>query len=233
MHPSITNLFEYTRNRITEQDIIDFSPDDLGYNDHVRVWTDFWKTGQFPHDAPFEITETIALTNEYDPVSSDLSDRYQHYRRFTHAVGIMTIHEEPGWGLDYSSLCYKLLKDADRSSQLHIQLLRTTLPPTRELLIDEQESCVPLFTLASMLLAQYDSDFQSADLDATQLIDDGSKTDETYIRVHKWSGNRFLFGVALSKIDLKRWTQLAATLNNPNNHEDTQFVIDTLMNTTE
>ena len=45
MNPSVDALFQYTRSRVTDQDIVDFSPSDPGYPNYVKLWTQIRRSG--------------------------------------------------------------------------------------------------------------------------------------------------------------------------------------------
>jgi hypothetical protein len=98
MGNAIQNLIDEARLHVTVADIVEFSFDDPGYADYVRVWSEILKTGYVPSKNKlrgisflncFELTESINLANfdrlkwQQDPA------RFQSYRILTNAVGLV------------------------------------------------------------------------------------------------------------------------------------------------
>lgn len=233
MHSSIIDLFQYTRSRVTDQDIIDFSPGDPGYPNYVKLWTEIRKSGLIPQRANFNLSEVIGLTCWAAPKDWNDPLRFLNYRRFTVAVGIALLH----YGNDSESvhpanyLACKLILDLDPSSDRYLALLRAVLSPTRDILCSTNlDEGYPFFTFASMILAQKAQDWNCAEDFASQLI-----LDENSVRNNKalsWiiKDDRFLLGLSNYNQLHKHWLSFATELKNPNDHEDTQLIIDSITN---
>lgn len=231
MDSSVISLFQYTQSRVTDQDIIDFSPSDPGYGNYVRLWTQIRRSGSIPQRTEFDLSEVIGLTGWADPEELDDPERFRNYRRFTSAVGVALLHQ----GNDSESvrvanyLARDIVVDLDSTSKRHLALLRDVSASTRIVLSTTNlDEGFPFFTFASMILAQRARDWSSSERTATQLIED-----ERVVRANEslnWiiQDDRFLLG--LNNYDQLHadWISLARELKNPNNHEDTQLVIDSI-----
>ena len=231
MHPSVTALFEYTRSRVTDQDIIDYSPGDPGYPDYVNLWTAIRRSGVIPKETEFDLSEVIGLTGWGQPEEEKDPERVRCYRRFTSSVGIALLH----YGNDSSCvrpanyLARDLIIDLDRSCKTHLRLVRQVVVATRDtLLANGFEEDYPFFTFARMILSQIAGSWLDAEAAATQLLIDEDAVRKNESLNMMIADDRFL--LALSSFDQvhQDWVSFANDLRNPNSHEDTQLVIDAL-----
>lgn len=232
MDSSVVNLFQYTQSRVTDQDIIDFSPGDPGYGDYVKLWTQIRRSGSIPRETEFDLSEVIGLTGWANPEEWDDPERFRNYRRFTSAVGVALLHE----GNDSESvrvanyLARDLIVDLDSTSKRHLALLRDVAASTRLVLSTTNlDDGFPFFTFISMILAQRAGDWQVSEQAAAQLIEDDSVVRANESLNWRVQDDRFLLG--LSNYDQLHadWISLARGLENPNNHEETQLVVDALI----
>lgn len=92
MDSAIDDLFQFTRSRVTEKDIADFSPNDPGYPDYVRLWTQVHRTGIIPRQIEFDLSEVIALTGWGVPSAYFNPEGFRNFRRFTSSVGVTLLH---------------------------------------------------------------------------------------------------------------------------------------------
>jgi len=231
MNSSVDNLFQYTRLKVTDQDIVEFSPGDPGYPNYVKLWTQIRRTGSIPQHSEFDLFEVIGLTGWSRLDDYQETDRFLNYRRFTSAVGVALLHQgnHSDRVRDANYLARDLLIDLDPNNERHLSLLRPVAACTKDVLrTTNREEGYPFFTFLSMILAQRASDWGAAESFATELIED-----ENAVRKNKslnWmiTDNRFLLG--LSNFDQLHndWIRFAQALRNPNDHEDTQLVIDSL-----
>jgi hypothetical protein len=227
MNISVVNLFEYTRLRVTDQDIINFSPRDPGYPDYVKLWTEILRSGTIPQQWEFELSEVIELTGFWAPERTSDPERFRCYRRFTSAVAAAMIH----YGHHSENvrvanhLARDLIIDLDLTSQRHLTLLRSVAESSREVLSTTNfDVAYPFFTFASMFFAQKAQDWDGADLAATQLI-----KDESAVRRNMSTENdQFLLGLSFYNQHNDDWLTFAQELKNPKGHEDTQLVIEAL-----
>ena len=136
MNPSVDALFQYARSRVTDQDIVDFTPSDPGYPDYVKLWTQIRRSGSIPRQSEFDLSEVIGLTGWVEPEQVSNPERFRCYRRFTSAVGVALLHY--GNGSESvrvaNYLARDLLIDLDPMSERHLSLLRSTAESTREVL---------------------------------------------------------------------------------------------------
>ena len=230
MNPHISALFEYTRERVTEKHIVDFSPGDPGYDSYVRLWTQLYRTGEIPIESEFDLREVIGLTGWDNPHNFDEPLRFRAYRRFTSAVAVVLIH----FGNDSfkvraaNYLARDLIVDCDLNEPEHLALVRSVFLPTRDVLAARaHEDEYPFFTLGALILAQMSHDYEEAAKLATKLI-----ADESAVRYNEFDeppeDPRFLFG--LTNYDQLRedWNRLLAGLTNPTGSTDLQLVMDAL-----
>ncbi|MEZ5327437.1 MAG: hypothetical protein R3F19_20495 [Verrucomicrobiales bacterium] len=234
MDPSVVSLFQYTQLRVTDQDIIDYSPGDPGYPDYVKLWTQIRRSGSIPHETEFDLSEVIGLTGWAKPEEWDDPERFRNYRRFTSAVGVALLH----YGNDSECvrvanyLARDLVIDLDATSKRHLSLLRSVVVATRQVLstanLDEE---YPFFTFASMILAQKARDWEASEAAATQLIEDESAVRQNESLSWSIQDDRFLLGLSVYDQVHKDWISFVRTLKNQNQHEDTQLVIDALNQT--
>jgi hypothetical protein len=227
MNVSVVALFEYTRSRVSDQDIINFSPRDPGYPDYVKLWTQIRRSGTIPHQWEFELSEVIELTGFWTPERTSDPERFRCYRRFTSAVATAMIHyghhSENVRVANY--LARDLIIDLDLNSQRHLPLLRSVAESTREVLSTTNlEEDYPFFTFASMIFAQKAQDWDGSEQAATQLI-----KDENAVRQNMSTENdHFLLGLSFYNQHHDDWLAFAKELKNPTGHKDTQLVIEAL-----
>ncbi|BDS07496.1 hypothetical protein NT6N_25360 [Oceaniferula spumae] len=231
MDSSATALFEFTRSRVTDEDIVNFSPSDPGYPNYVKLWTQIRRSGVIPNDADFDLTEVIGLTGWAKPKEWKKPERFRIYRRFTSAVGIALLHQ----GHDSETvrpanyLARDLLIDLDPSSERHITLMRDVCKSTRIILSTTNlDEGYPFFTLASMILAQKAGAWNEAEAAASQLIEDENAVRSNEILNWLVQDDRFLLGLSVYDQLHGDWKAIAKELKNPNQHEETQLVIDVL-----
>ena len=231
MDSSVINLFEYTRSKVTEQDIIDYSPGDPGYPDYVRLWTQIWRSGSIPRQTEFDLSETIGLTGWARPEDEDDPEKFRGYRRFTSAVGVALLHQ----GNDSESvrvanyLARDLIIDLDATDKRHHSILSEVAVTTRHVLSTSNlDEGYPYFTLASMILAQKAENWAASESHATQLIKDECAVRENEALNWMIQDDRFLRGLSNYNQVQEDWTAFAQQLKNPNKHEDSQLVIEAL-----
>jgi hypothetical protein len=231
MNPSVDALFQYTRSRVTDQDIVDFSPGDPGYPDYVKLWTQIRRSGAIPRQSEFDLSEVIGLTGWAKPEQERDPERFRCYRRFTSAVGVALLH----YGNNSESvrvanyLARDLVIDLDPTSKRHLSLLRSVAESTREVLSTTNlDEGYPFFTFVSMILAQKARDWSGAEVAATQLINDENAVRQNESLNWMVTDDRFLLGLCNYDQLHHDWISFAETLRNPNAHEDTQLVIDAL-----
>jgi hypothetical protein len=231
MDPSVIALFQYTQSRVTDQDIIDFSPGDPGYPNYVKLWTHIRRSGSIPTQTEFDLSEVIGLTGWAKAEKESNPDRFRCYRRFTSAVGVALLHQ----GNDSVSvrvanyLARDLIIDLDTTNRTHLQLLRAVVDSTRQVLSTTNlEDGYPFFTFAAMILAQKTRDWNTSEAAAIQLIKDENDVRQNESLNWMIADDRFLLG--LSNYDQLHddWISFARELKNPNNHEETQLVIDAI-----
>ncbi|MCR9116267.1 MAG: hypothetical protein NXI22_04860 [bacterium] len=230
MNPHVAALFEFTRARVSEEHIANFSPSDPGYQSYVRLWTGIYRDGVIPAISHFDLSEVIGLTGwvkikyESDPI------RFREYRRFTSAVAVALIH----FGNDSESvrrpnyLARDLVIDCDRLEPEHFELVRNVLPITRDVLTaTNDEEGYPYFTFAALILAQRANHHDEAVRLAAELIAEESavRNDES---LNYWSreDSRFLLGLTIFNQLHNDWIRLARELSNPTRDENTQLIIE-------
>ncbi|WP_170266888.1 hypothetical protein [Brevifollis gellanilyticus] len=231
MHASVIRLFEYTRSRVTERDILDFSPGDPGYPDYVKMWTEIWRSGGIPQETEFDLSEVIGLTGWARPEAWGEPERFRRYRRFTSAVGVALLHQ----GNDSDSvrpanyLARDLVVDLDERCGEHLALLRAVAESTRTVLnATNVEVEFPYFTFAMMILAQRALDWSGSERAAAQLMEDeGAVRANTALN---WlvCDDRFLLGLSVHGQLRGDWISLARGLRNPTRHEETQLVMEAM-----
>lgn len=231
MDTSIAALFQFTRSRVTDQDIIEFSPRDPGYPEYVKLWRRIRQTGDIPRRTTFDLSEVIGLTGWADPTEESNSDRFRHYRRFTSAVGIALLHydnhSESVRPANY--LARDLIIDLDPTDSEHLSLLREVFPVTRTRLVEAgDEPEFPFFTFGEMILAQIARDYGASDSAASRLVEDEATVRSDESLNYLVQDNRFLLGLTIYDQLHVDWLKLADELVNPNDHEDTNYVIDVL-----
>ena len=230
--PCVESLFQFTRSNVTDQDIADFSPNDPGYPNYVDLWTEIRHSGQIPRNAEFDLSEVIGLTGWGIAEKARDPGRFRNYRRFTAAVGIALLHygNDSDMVRPSNYLARDLIIDVDASGD-HLKLVRAVMMPTRDLLRDAPcEEGYPFFTFGEMVLAQLAGDWSASELAAVELIRDEQAVRDDEDLNYLCSDARFLFGVSNYDQVLADWIAFSLRLKNPTGHEETQLVIDTLLN---
>ena len=94
-----------------------------------------------------------------------------------------------------------------------------------------EEEDYPFFTFGSMILAQLDNDWNGSDNYASQLIEDENnvRKNELLNYFHANTDSRFLLGLTCYDQLHKDWIDFARKLSNPNKNENTQLVIDSMI----
>ena len=229
MKEAIKEHFEYTRSKITKKEIEDFSPDDPGYGNYVKLWSKIWEDGAIPERAKFDLSEVIALTGWSDAEKEQDPERFRRYRRFTSSVGISLLH----FGNDSDCvrppnyIARDLLVDLDRSDHTYLEILKEVFRVTRESLRETGiESEYPYFTLGSMILAQVNDDFTESENLANQLIEDESSVRSDDKLNWKVDNETFLLGLSNYNQVENDWVRLVREIRNPSHHLETQLIID-------
>jgi hypothetical protein len=231
MHPHVNALFEFTRSRVSERHIADFSPNDPGYHSYVRLWTRIRRSGAVPTKTEFDLSEVIGLTGWANPNEFSDPDRFREYRRFTSAVAIALIH------LGNDTECVRpanyvardLIVDCDSNELEHLQLVRSVFPITRDVLAATNcEVEYPFFTFGELILAQMANDHDDATRHAAELI-----ADESAVRNNEslnWclEDSRFLLGLTNYDQLHADWIRFATKLSNPRCDTNIQLVIDAI-----
>src|SRR3974390_1998580 len=81
-------LFHYAKGHITPRDIAEFAPMDPGYSNYVRTFTEILESGKLPHEADFDITETIGLTRWAKAGQFSEPLRFRRFRTFVTSTGL-------------------------------------------------------------------------------------------------------------------------------------------------
>lgn len=226
---SIEALFQFTRSKITGQDIVDFSPNDPGYPSYVKLWKYILRTGVVPERTGFDLSEVIGLTGWSNPIEEQYPERFRNYRRFTSAVAAALLC----YGNDSESvrpanyLARDLIIDLNRSDPKHLILLRKAFPEIKaRLTASGEEVEYPFFTFGEVILAQIAGDFEASELAASQLIKEESsiRTDETMNYLIQ--NQHFLLGLTVYDQLHSDWLKFSRELINTSGHEDMQFIID-------
>ena len=225
-------LFHLLRERLTEKDIQDFSPADPGYDSYVKLWTTIFATGKMPCESEFDLDEVIGLTGWFPADEATNPDRFRIYRLFTSSVacGLYLTDIEFGSRRPLNYTLVRLINDAfdlgdrDIHSSIGDVLVELKVSLKQQRYLDEE---APFLDAAEMIWAQRIGDFQRSESSAEALI-----LEEHLVRKqmgdHFWGGTKFLFGLTISDLLNSEWNDAFAKLTNPNNHEETQLVIDAL-----
>lgn len=227
---NVLSLFEYTRSRVSPEHIAEFSPNDPGYENYVRLWTDICRSGQIPDKNEVDIFEVIGLTSWRDPERCQSPERYREYRRFTTAVAVSLVHQgsdiELRRGTNY--LARDLIVDTGLQQTEHFELVRKVLLETRDVAKnDGREPEYPFFTLAALILAQQAGEIEYSIELAEQLL----KEDNSARQQMPWAAfdDRFLFGLTNYDQFNEEWFEYARRLNNPTGNEALEFVVEGLL----
>jgi hypothetical protein len=148
------DLFKYAAGFVSVEDIAKFAPNDPGYENYVREFTQILKSGALPPRADFDITETIGLTRWSNPDREKNPVRYRRFRTFTNAVGVALCvasqRDDDSLPANYSAI--SLFDDA---CALHDRKLLSLLLPTFEefyKVLYADNSAESLFLLLGYLL---------------------------------------------------------------------------------
>lgn len=231
MNKCLFEFFELTRSKVTEQDIVDYSPGDPGYPDYVRLWKHIHQSGEVPRKTEFDLSEVIGLTGWVNPNNQKDPERFRNYRRFTSAVGLLLLHfgnpSEQVRPANY--LARDLIVDLEQTNAKTILLMRKLFSITRaQLILAGDENQYPFFTFGEMILAQVVKDYKVADSAASQLIEDEAIVRQSDSMRYLVQNDNFLLGLTNYDQLHQDWLKFAYELVNPNKHEDTQLVIDAL-----
>ncbi len=231
MHPHVKSLFEWTRSRVSEQHISDFSPGDPGYASYVRLWTHIYRSGEIPRKSEFDLSEVIGLTGWVNV--DDINDpaRFRAYRRFTSAVAVALVtfgnDTESVRGGNY--LARDLLIDIELEEQEHFELVRQVLPLVRDTLKEiGYEEEYPYFTFASLILAHEAGDYEESFKLAKQLRQDESDVRESEALEYAIQSSQFLFGLTNHDLVQADWIRFARRITNPKNDQVLQSIMDAL-----
>lgn len=232
MDSSVISLFQYTRSKVTPQDIIDFSPNDPGYDNYVKLWNEILRTGKIPQETEFDLSEVIGLTGWGDPEEEANPERFRIYRRFTSAVGVGLLNQ----GNDSESvrpanyLARDLLIDIEPDNRKYLNLLIEVFRNTRSQLMSTGfEEEYPFFTFGLMILHQLDDDYSSSDEVASLLIEDEAQVRNDESLKYLIDNEQFLLGLTNYDQLHDDWRKFASHLENPNKRENTQLVIDSII----
>ncbi len=235
-NPHVKLLFEWTRERVSERQISDYSPSDPGYASYVRLWTRIHRSGEIPKQSEFDLSEVIGLTGWADADDFREPKRFRAYRRFTSAVAVALIT----LGNDTESvrignyLARDLLIDVALEDQDHFRLVRAVLPVVRETLKETgYEEEYPFFSFASLILAQQASDFEEVTTLAAQLLQDESDVRNNETMQYAIESSRFLFGLTNYDQLNADWLRFASELSNPTNDPSLQLFIQALTESSE
>lgn len=225
MNPHIQALVDYTRSRVTAEHLARSVPDDPGTPDYLRVWKSLLQDSELPSKVSFEYSEVIGSASGGLPKDPQKATEKRCFRRFTSAVALALIHA----GNDprpVNYLAHDLVVDCDSREPEHLQLVRATLLPTRDLLaISSCDAEFPFFTFAALLLAQLSCDIDQTCQLAAQLIADEAMARDSTLQDSS-SDSRFLLGLT-EYVQLHRnWIALASQLSNPTNDESMQLIIE-------
>ncbi|MFK7789985.1 MAG: hypothetical protein AB8C95_10915 [Phycisphaeraceae bacterium] len=218
-------LFQLTRKRVTKQHIIDFSPNDPGYPDYVRLWTKILKSGVVPQETEFDLSEVIGLTGW----AMDPSKRFREYRRFTSAVGValLVFGNDPEQVRIANYLARDLLIDLDTDSHEHLKAVRQVFPVVRHALVeagDEEEYA--FFTLGMLILAQMCGDFDACPAIAQQVIDDDQSIRDAFSSDTYSFPSDLLLGLTVYEQLHTDWIHFVSTNTNPVGDENIQLIIE-------
>lgn len=114
MKQPLHELFVYASRHVTVKDIEDFCPNDPGYSNYVREFTQILSTGIPPESANFELTETVSSTlGAYAREDTD-EVRFLRFRTFSNSVGMALLAGSEGRdvALPPNYLAISLIEDA-------------------------------------------------------------------------------------------------------------------------
>lgn len=229
MNPHVNSLFEFTRSRVSEKHIADFSPSDPGYESYVRLWTRIFRSGEVPTRSDFDLSEVIGLTGWANPTEFDDPKGFRDYRRFTSAVAVALIHSgnESENVRPANYIARDLIVDCDPKEPEHLKLVRNVFPITRDVFAATNfEVEYPFFTFGALILAQISNDFDDAARFAAQLIEDEFAVRNNDSLNWGLGDSRFLLGLTNYDQLHSDWKRFAAALSNPLGDENMQLVID-------
>ncbi|MEM9420543.1 MAG: hypothetical protein AAGA25_16055 [Planctomycetota bacterium] len=82
MEAVIQEFFDLVAKPITRQHLVDFCPNDPGYENYLRAWGEIIETHRVPQRSHFDLSETIGLTGWAEPEEWDDPERFREFRRF-------------------------------------------------------------------------------------------------------------------------------------------------------
>jgi len=231
IHPDLKALFEFTRRRVTEDDIWWNVPNDPGSQGYSDLWKGIRLTGGIPCKYEVNLSEVINLTRWGKPQKEKKPKSFLAFRRFTSAVGLIQI----SWGLGDDAgenyLAHNLLTDRIHGNPQHLDLLRRAFAFTGRFLKDQTGYILshdyPFFILGEMMLAEWAGDHAAAGSHAARLLiqEEEIWTDpEAHLPGRK--DGRFLFCVTRYNQFEAEWTDLVAKLKNPEKDPNIARVMD-------
>lgn len=231
IHPDLKALFEFTRSRVTEDDICLNVPNDPGSFGYIDLWKGIRLTGGIPCKNEFNLSEVIGMTRWGKPEKERNPESFLAFRRFTSAVSLIQI----SWGLGDNAgenyLAHNLLTDRIHGNLQHLDLLRRVFAFTGRILKDQPGFIVsndyPFFTLGEMMLAEWAGDHAAAGSHAARLLIEEEEiwmNPEAHLSGRK--DGRFLFCVTVFDTFEAEWTDLVAKLENPEHDPNIARVMD-------
>jgi hypothetical protein len=222
MHPDLMALFEFTRSRVTEDDIQCNVPNDPGVLRYIKVLEGIRLTGGIPTKIETYLSEAINLTRWGKSDSARNPSSFLAFRRFTSAVGLIRISRGLGDDGGENHLAHNLLTDWIHDDQQHLDLLRRAFAAMSHFLKHQTGYVLslgyPFFSLGEMILAEWAGDHAAAGGHAAKLLMEEEEiwTDPGSSLPGRKDG-RFLFCVTFYDQFEAEWTNLVAKLQNPKN----------------
>jgi hypothetical protein len=230
--PDLKALFEWTRRQVTEEDINNNVPNNLGCVGlptitegktnkgnllFFNLWNGIRKSGRIPDTSNIDVQEVISMAGWDDPAQSRDAKSLLQYRRFTGAVGLVSM----AWDLlergGENYLAYNLLRDLAPGQPEHLELLRRAFAEMKPLLKAQRDRGeYPFFTFGEVVLAQRAGDFtRSAEL-AERLLREEEEVwmDATWRRRGRQDGPFLLCRTRFAHFE-QGWKEFAAGLQNP------------------
>jgi hypothetical protein len=215
--PDLKALFEWTRRQVTKEDIRKNVPNNPGCVGFFNLWNGIRKSGRIPDTANGNMQEAISMAGWDDPARSRDAQSLLRYRRFTGAVGLVSMAWDlmPDYGENY--LAYNLLRDLAPDQPEHLELLWrafTVLHP----LLKAQKYCVeyPFFTFGEIILAQGADDFtRSAELAERLFLEEEEVWMDKPELISGRKDGAFLFCLTTFDHFEQGWKEFAAGLQNP------------------
>lgn len=240
MSPAVLALFELLRGRVTEQDVRHFSPSDPGYPAYVHCWTQILNSGIAPTGTHFDLSEVIGLVGWDSPDHYEEPNRFLTYRLFTSSVAchLYLTGNDSDCVHPVNYVAIRLIDDArDLGDPEIVSLVGEVLAEMAVELkaVTPPEDECPFLHAAEMVWAQRIGDYGRADSAAKTLL---VEEERVWQRLELWQQHeeyeyhpeslRFLFGLTNYDTLNAQWNRVFAELTNPNDSEETQFIIDAL-----